>query len=491
MPSSTLKRFAMATFMVAACGTVPAYASHDNSFSPYADMDGVSPLDFLNGTIDFLKQTHVRPHTDDDMRRLLRRSMHEALGPHHKQPKSNRELTEFVLDKIMSNIDPHSAYHNAAEFQRFKEETAGAFGGIGSEVTLGKDGAVKIVKAMENSPSSKAKLQAGDEIIKIDGEGTENNTLNESVSKLRGQIGTSVTLTIRRADTPFFDVSIVRDEVRTPFVTSKLMGDGIGYIKLKSFGETASQEIEDAVNKMEKEQRLRGVILDLRNNPGGLLDQAISVSDLFLDSGPIVSQIGKNGLMQGKETARKGDILTGKPLIVLINGGSASASEITAAALKDNHRATVMGTHSFGKGSVQTMIPLEGLGVSPSVMGGAFRETTALYYGSSGLSPQEIGVIPNIEVKNSWEPKYPVEADEPNVIPNPDKSGADIKPDHQCYMSSAINSRPVDDQVYKIMNDIVLSDTVLLCAIETLSSKRDHTVTVRLPEPTSFTFPKL
>ncbi|MBV9260042.1 MAG: S41 family peptidase, partial [Pseudolabrys sp.] len=273
-------------------------------------------------------------------------------------------------------------------------QTRGEFGGLGIEVTM-EDGLVKVVTPIDDTPAAKAGVLANDIITQLDGEQVQGLTLNQAVDKMRGPVNTKIKLTIMRKgqDKPI-EVSITRDVIRVRAVRSNTEGDDIGYIKLTQFNEQTTEGLKKAINDIHakiSDQKLKGYVLDLRNNPGGLLDQAISVSDAFLQKGEIVSTRGRNAEETQRFNARAGDLTNGKPVIVLVNGGSASASEIVAGALQDHKRATVVGTRSFGKGSVQTIIPL-GSG------NGALRLTTARYYTPSGRSIQAKGITPDIEV---------------------------------------------------------------------------------------------
>ena len=274
------------------------------------------------------------------------------------------------------------------------EQTSGKFGGLGIEVTM-ENSVVKVVSPIDDTPAAKAGLKPGDYITSIDGEQVMGLTLNEAVDKMRGKVGTKVKLTIRRANEKPFDVTLKREEIKIQSVKSEVKSGDVAYIRVSSFSENIDKMIEKAVKDARKKTdgKLAGVVLDVRNNPGGLLDQAVSVSDLFLDKGEIVSTRSRNESDTIKYTAEKGDIVKGLPIVVLINEGSASASEIVAGALQDHHRAIVMGEKSFGKGSVQTVIPLGKYG--------AMRLTTARYYTPSGRSIQAKGIEPDIEVKQA------------------------------------------------------------------------------------------
>ena len=295
---------------------------------------------------------------------------------------------------MLTGLDPHSSYMDPKSFRDMQIQTRGEFGGLGIEVTM-EDGLVKVVAPIDDTPAAKAGILAGDIITHLDDEPVQGLTLNQAVEKMRGPVNTKIRLKIMRkgADKPI-EVSIVRDIIRVRSVRSRIEGDDVGYIRVTQFNEQTTDGLKKALADMhdaDRGDKLKGFVLDLRNNPGGLLDQAISVSDAFLEQGEIVSTRGRNAEETQRFNARAGDLTKGKPIIVLINGGSASASEIVAGALQDHKRATVIGTRSFGKGSVQTIIPL-GSG------NGALRLTTARYFTPSGRSIQAKGIAPDIEV---------------------------------------------------------------------------------------------
>ena len=304
---------------------------------------------------------------------------------------TDKDLIKSAINGMLANLDPHSSFMGDDDFQDMQVQTKGAFGGLGIEVTM-EDGFVKVVSPIDDTPADKANIQPGDLIIGIDNEGVYGLTLDEAVEKLRGKIGDPVNITIRRGKNDPFEVKIIRDEIKISSVKNEVF-DNIGYIRLTTFSQQTTPGLVKAVQGFKKDlgDKLKGVVLDLRNNPGGLLSEAISVSDSFLELGEIVSTRGRNGNDSTHHYSRPGDIINGLPLVVLINSGSASASEIVAGALKDHKRAVLLGTRSFGKGSVQTVIPLPGHG--------AMRLTTARYYTPSGISIQAKGISPDIEVK--------------------------------------------------------------------------------------------
>ena len=305
---------------------------------------------------------------------------------------TDKKLIESAINGMLSSLDPHSGYLDAEGFKYMSEQTKGKFGGLGIEVTM-DNGLVKVVSPIDDTPAAKAGLKAGDYITNIDDETVVGMTLNEAVSKLRGKIGTKVKLSIRRINSKPIEVTIVRQEIKIQSVKSEVKEDAISYIRISSFTEDIDKSVTEAIEKAKKKLKneFLGIVIDVRNNPGGLLDQAVAVSDLFLEKGEIVSTRSRNESDTVKFMATEGDIAKGLPIVVLINEGSASASEILAGALQDHHRAIILGEKSFGKGSVQTVIPLRDYG--------AMRITTARYYTPSGRSIQAKGIEPDIEVK--------------------------------------------------------------------------------------------
>lgn len=305
---------------------------------------------------------------------------------------SDQKLIESAINGMLSSLDPHSSFLDAKSFQYLNEQTQGKFGGLGIEVTM-ENGVVKVVSPIDDTPAFKAGLKPGDYIISLDGTTVVGMSLSEAVDKMRGKPGTKIKLTIRRGTQKPFDVTLKREEIKIQSVKSEIKAKDVAYIRVSSFSEEVDKNIKDALAKMQKDTKnqIKGVVLDVRNNPGGLLDQAVAVSDLFLDEGEIVSTRSRNEEDTIKYNATKGDIINGLPIVVLINDGSASASEIVAGALQDHKRAIVMGQKSFGKGSVQSVIPFSKYG--------AIRLTTARYYTPSGRSIQAKGIEPDIEVK--------------------------------------------------------------------------------------------
>jgi carboxyl-terminal processing protease len=312
----------------------------------------------------------------------------ERVRADYVEQPDDKKLIESAINGMLAALDPHSSYMDAKEFTDMQVQTRGEFGGLGLEVSMEK-GVVKVIAPIDDTPASRAGLQSGDSITALDKEQLQGLTLQEAVEKMRGPVNAPITLTITRkgVDGPF-DVKMVRDVIHIKPVKYNAEKD-VGYVQIKSFNEQTTKELEQAVKHLKQEigPNLKGYIIDLRNNPGGLLDQAISVSDDFLDQGAIVITKGRNLEEIQRSNARLGDITEGKKLVVLINGGSASASEIVAGALQDHHRATMVGSRSFGKGSVQTIIPLGSKG--------ALRLTTARYYTPSGRSIQAKGIEPD------------------------------------------------------------------------------------------------
>jgi carboxyl-terminal processing protease len=305
---------------------------------------------------------------------------------------SDETLVEGAINGMLTALDPHSNYLNAKNFNDMKVQTRGEFGGLGIEVSM-ENGLVKVVSPIDDTPAAHAGLKPGDLITHLEGTPVQGLTLPEAVEKMRGPVNSDINLTIRREGKEPFDVKLTRAVIRIQSVRSHLEGNNIGYVRITSFNEQTDVGLNNAMKNLKAtaNNKLIGVVLDLRNNPGGLLDQAVAVSDAFLDKGEIVSTRGRRSDDAQRYNARPGDIAAGLPVAVLINGGSASASEIVAGALQDHHRAVLIGTRSFGKGSVQTIIPLAGHG--------AMRLTTARYYTPSGRSIQAKGIDPDIVVE--------------------------------------------------------------------------------------------
>ncbi|MBN9580925.1 MAG: S41 family peptidase [Afipia sp.] len=337
----------------------------------------------------------ARAASSDTYRQLnLFGDVFERVRSDYVERPDDSKLVESAISGMVTALDPHSSYMDAKSFRDMQVQTRGEFGGLGIEVTM-EDGLVKVVSPIDDTPASKAGVMANDIISHLDDEAVQGLTLNQAVEKMRGPVNTKIKLRIiRKGQDKPIDVTLTRDNIRVRSVRARVEGDDIGYIRITTFNEQTTEGLKREMANLTQQigaDKLKGFILDLRNNPGGLLEEAVSVSDAFLDRGEIVSTRGRNAEETQRRTAKPGDLAKGKPVIVLINGGSASASEIVAGALQDHKRATLIGTRSFGKGSVQTIIPL-GSG------NGALRLTTARYYTPSGKSIQAKGITPDIEV---------------------------------------------------------------------------------------------
>ena len=302
---------------------------------------------------------------------------------------------DAAINGVLQSLDPYSAYMSPEMFNDMQIETTGEFGGLGIEVGM-EAGVVKVISPIDNTPASRAGVKAGDYIVKINETQVQGKSLTEAVELMRGPVGTDIEITVRRVGKKKAIIfNITREIIEIESVKSKILDDKIGYLRLTSFNENSSEQIKNKIKEIKKDKKIKGYILDLRNNPGGLLTQAIKITDFFLDNGEIVSTKSRNSSENRKWFAKKGDIINGKSLIVLINYGSASAAEIVAGALKDHKRAILIGENSFGKGSVQSIIPLKNRG--------AIRLTISKYYLPSGQSITEVGVTPDIEVAEDSE----------------------------------------------------------------------------------------
>ena len=317
----------------------------------------------------------------------------EKINKEYVDEINQSDSMDSAINGLLQSLDPYSAYMSPEIFNEMQTETSGEFGGLGIEVGM-ESGVVKVISPIDDSPASKAGIKAGDYIIKIDNTQVQGKSLSEAVDLMRGPVGSSINLTIRRVgQKKAINFNIVREIIEIRSVRSELLKKNIGYIRLTSFNENSSEQIKDQIKKFEKKQNVNSYILDLRNNPGGLLSQAIKVSDFFLNDGEIVSTKSRKASENRKWFAKKGDLIDGKTLLVLINYGSASASEIVAGALKDHKRAIIIGENSYGKGSVQSIIPLKNQG--------AIRLTVAKYYLPSGKSISEVGVCLDIGLNES------------------------------------------------------------------------------------------
>ncbi len=319
--------------------------------------------------------------------------VYERVRSEYVEEIKDKDLIEAAINGMLQSLDPHSSYLNSDSFEEMQVQTKGEFGGLGIEVTM-ENGLVKVVSPIDETPAAKAGIQSGDYISHIDQEAVMGLTLSEAVDKMRGPVNTPILITVIRKGEEPFDVKIVRDIIKITSVKIKVH-DEVGYLRITSFTQKTYKNLIKEFSNLKKKMngKMKGLILDLRNNPGGLLDQAISVSDAFLDRGEIVSTRGRETNTEQRFNASKGDITKGIPIVVLINGGSASASEIVAGALQDHKRGILLGTSTFGKGSVQTIIPVSSKG--------AIRLTTARYYTPSGKSIQATGIEPDIYVPQS------------------------------------------------------------------------------------------
>ena len=314
----------------------------------------------------------------------------EKINKEYVDEINQSESMDSAINGLLQSLDPYSAYMSPEIFNEMQTETSGKFGGLGIEVSM-ESGVVKVISPIDDTPASKAGIKAGDYIVKINEIQVQGKSLSEAVDLMRGPVGSAIELTIRRrGERKALTFKIVREIIQIQSVKAELLEKNIGYIRLTSFNENSDTQVERQIKELEKNKNVKGYILDLRNNPGGLLSQAIKISDFFLDNGEIVSTKSRKASENRKWFAKKGDLTNGKLLIVLINYGSASASEIVAGALKDHKRAILLGENSFGKGSVQSIIPLKN--------DGAIRLTIAKYYLPSGKSISEVGVSPDIEI---------------------------------------------------------------------------------------------
>ena len=315
----------------------------------------------------------------------------EKIKTDYVEHVENKEIVESAINGILSSLDPHSSFLNAKNLEDMKIQTKGLFGGLGIEVTM-ENGFVKVISPIDDTPAYKAGIKAGDYITHLNKKSVIGLTLDQAVGKMRGPVGSKLKVTIGRANVEPFDITIKRDVIKITSVRSRIEKD-VGYVRITTFSEQTNKSTKEAIKKLKKNKNLKGFVLDLRNNPGGLLEQAVYVSDLFLEKGEIVSTRGRDSENPETYKAKPGDVINGLPLVVLINGGSASASEIVAGALQDHKRAIILGTQSFGKGSVQTIIP-----VNPY---GALRMTTARYFTPSGRSIQKKGISPDIVINEA------------------------------------------------------------------------------------------
>jgi carboxyl-terminal processing protease len=358
----------------------------------------------------------------------LVKEIYDQVKASYVEPVTDKKLAEGAVKGMLAALDPHSSYMDAKEYKEMMVQTRGEFGGLGMQVTM-ENGLVKVVSPIDDTPAAKAGVKPNDLIVAIDDTPVTDMTLEEAVDKLRGPIGSQVKITVRRAQVDPFQLTLTRADIKVDPVKYSLQGNDIAYIRITNFSERASSNLEAAYKDLQAKanNKLIGVVLDLRNNPGGLLDEAVSVSNDFLDKGDIVSIKGRlNRDNRRFEAQPSHDITHSLPMVVLINGGSASASEIVSGALQDNHRAVILGTQSFGKGSVQTVLPVK-------ESGGAMRLTTALYYTPSGRSIQGTGITPDVAVEPARieevaVPQIQHEADLRGALKNTGSEGAGTAP---------------------------------------------------------------
>ena len=375
-----------------------------------------------------LKEAFAQDSSRTDMYQLLKvfGDVVQRVRAEYVDPVDDKDLIENAINGMLTGLDPHSSYMNAKAFKDMQIQTKGEFGGLGLEVNEDK-GLIKVVSPIDDTPAARGGIKPGDIITALDGKTLVGLSLNDAVEKMRGPPNSKIVLTIKRAgvDKPI-EIPLVRETIKLQVVKSRMEPGDIGYVRLSQFTEQADAGIKQAVRALKQQSggKLRGLVLDLRNNPGGLLDQAVAVSSDFIEQGEIVSTRARHADDSQRWNAKGSDILTGVPLVVLINGGSASASEIVSGALQDHHRAVLLGTRSFGKGSVQTVIPLPG--------NGAMRLTTARYYTPSGRSIQALGITPDILVHESREERTSFggdrEADLNHVLGNQGGTGPQAVP---------------------------------------------------------------
>ena len=372
--------------------------------------------------------------------------VYERVRRDYVEEITDKELIEAAIQGMLQSLDPHSSFMNEESFEDMQVQTKGEFGGLGIEVSM-EGGYVKVVSPIDDTPAFRAGVKSGDFIIEIDGESVYGMSLGDAVDKMRGKINTEITITISRGDLEPFDIKIIRDKIKIQSVKARREGNA-AYLRITSFNEKTEAGLMKNMKELKEEigDEITGVVLDLRNNPGGLLDQAIKVSDAFLNRGEIVSTRGRIKRGQQRFTATKGDIADGLPIVILINSGSASASEIVAGALQDHKRAIIMGVKSFGKGSVQTIIPVQ--------RDSAMRLTTAKYYTPSGNSIQATGIIPDIEVKQANIEEYDQnidrrESDLKGHLSNPNEENSNNNLDNNASNSE---NDSIDYQLFRALD---------------------------------------
>mgnify|MGYP000270012491 FL=1 len=361
-----------------------------NSKRKSDDMKKIKFLLLIFFSVFYLNKTVISAEIDIYKKIDLFGEVLEKINKEYVDEFNQSESMDSAINGLLQSLDPYSSYMSPKIFDEMQTETSGEFGGLGIEVSM-EAGVVKVISPIDDTPASRAGLKAGDYIVKINDVQVQGKSLSEAVDLMRGPVGSGIELTVRRrGERKALTFNIIREVIQVQSVKSEIIDENIGYIRLTSFNDNSSDQIEKQIKKLKKNKNLNSFILDLRNNPGGLLSQAIKISDFFLENGEIVSTKSRKKSENRKWFAKKGDITDGKTLLVLINYGSASASEIVAGALKDHKRAIIVGENSFGKGSVQSIIPLKNRG--------AIRLTVAKYYLPSGKSISEVGVRPDIEV---------------------------------------------------------------------------------------------